>query len=199
MSNETISDETIRFLIKQKMSYVNSTVNVCMLWWVSSIVFCGYVLAAVWLYREQLRQPGYIIGLGLILFVFFFYIAYFGLLIADRLVIVQKEIAVFADELNYGYLRDKLKASDLNPYGGFFYTEIITFKRAMITGALSFALVFAIWIIFWSVLLAKLSGFYVFVSGLWSFIWLLLWYRRHKRVLPRWFQWVKEITQASSG
>jgi|GEM_PF-2486939 len=199
MNNASISGDTIRFLIQQKMSYVNSTVNVCMLWWVSSIVFCGYVLAAVWLYRDQLREPGYLIGLGLILFVFFFFIAYFGILIADRLVIVQKEMAIFADELDYGYLRDKLKAAKLDSDGGFFITEIVTFKRAMITGSLSFALVFVIWIIFWSFLLFRLSVIYALGSVLWSILWLVLWGIRNWRVLPQWWQGVKEITRAGSS
>jgi hypothetical protein len=199
MSRKKISDDTIRFLIEQKMLYVNSTVNVCMLWWVSSIVFCGYVLAAVWVYREQLGQLGYLLGLGIILFVFFFFIAYFGFLIVDRLVIVQKEIAVFADELNYAHLRKKLKAAGLDPDGGFFYTEIITFKRAMLTGALSFALVFAIWTIFWSFLLAKLEYVYALFSLLWIGGWLLLWRRRKPwLILSQLRHWLKEITQPGS-
>jgi hypothetical protein len=112
-----ISDETLCFLIEQKVSYVNSTVNVCLLWWVSSIVFCGYVLAAVWSQREQLKQFGYVMGLGIILFVFFFFIAHFGFLIADRLVTVQKEIAILAAELNYAHLGVKLEAAKLDSEG----------------------------------------------------------------------------------
>ena len=195
MSNKTVSDETIRFLIEQKMSYVNSTVNVCMLWWVSSIAFCGYVLAAVWSYREQLSPVGYVIGLGIILYVFFFFIAYFGILMADRLMLVQKEIAVIANEVNYDTLDVKMKDANLRPHGGFLYTEIVTFKRAMMTGALSFTLVFASWIFFWSALLYKFGLRYVWVSFLWTVIWLSLWCIKHRRAIPRWWRWMKEIIQ----
>lgn len=169
MSDKTTSDETLRFLITQKMSYVNSTVNVCMQWWVSSIVFCGAVLAAVWSNRAELRQPGILIGLGVILFVFFSFISYFGFSVAHRLGIVQQEIAVLAYNLNYAELeatlkpqlayklvsrgwfsrrrpRHRLKSVELKPVGGFFYTEIITFKRSMQYGAGSFALICVAWL-----------------------------------------------------
>jgi hypothetical protein len=68
--NDKPTDDTTRYLIGQKISYVNSTVNVCMLWWVSSIVFCAYVLAAVWSMRAVLG-PGYIAGLGVVHFLLF--------------------------------------------------------------------------------------------------------------------------------
>jgi len=34
-----MNEETIRLLIEQKITFVNTTANACMLWWVSSIVF----------------------------------------------------------------------------------------------------------------------------------------------------------------
>jgi hypothetical protein len=175
MSDKTTCDETLRFLITQKMSYVNSTVNVCMQWWVSSIVFCGAVLAAVWSNRVELRQPGILIGLGIILFAFFSVISYFGFSVAHRLGIVQQEIAVLADKLHYADLEPTLKplltykirsrnwvsrwlrkrrskSAKLAPIGGFFYTEIITFKRSMIFGACSFGLICLAWIFLWGLL-----------------------------------------------
>jgi hypothetical protein len=140
-----------------------------MQWWVSSIVFCGAVLAAVWSNRAELRQPGILIGLGVILFVFFSFISYFGFSVAHRLGIVQQEIAVLAYNLNYAELeatlkpqlayklvsrgwfsrrrpRHRLKSVELKPVGGFFYTEIITFKRSMQYGAGSFALICVAWL-----------------------------------------------------
>jgi hypothetical protein len=178
MRNKTISDETIRFLIAQKMSYVSATVNVCMQWWVSSIVFCGAVLAAVWLNQKELRQPGILIGLGLILLVFFCLIAYFGFSVAHRLGIVQQEIAALADKLHYADMEPilesrivsniklrsrvsrwipgrRLKSVKLEPVGGFFYTEIVTFKRSMRFGGGSFALICLAWIFLWGFLWAK--------------------------------------------
>jgi len=180
MSSKTTRDETIRFLITQKMSYVSSTVNVCMQWWVSSIVFCGAVLAAVWSNRAELRAPGILIGLGVILLAFFSFISYFGFSVAHRLGIVQQEIAALADKLHYADLehtlkpqiiykmgsrswvsrllpRRRLKSVELEPIGGFFYTEIITFRRSMIFGASSFALICLAWIFLWGFLWSQRS------------------------------------------
>jgi hypothetical protein len=199
MMSKTVSDESIRFLIAQKMSYVSSAVNICMLWWVSSVAFCAYILAAVWSNREQLRQPGYVMGLGIALFVFFFFIAYFGFMVAYRSVIVQKEIAFLADELNYAYLGDKLKAVKLDTKGGFFYTELVIFKKSMIIGSLSFALIFMGWIVFWILLSAKLAYIYAILSGLWIVAWLSLWCWSHRRILPELGRWVKEIIQPGAS
>jgi hypothetical protein len=138
MNDEVVrlmTDDTIRFLIEQKMSYVNSTVNVCMLWWASSIVFCGYVLAGVWSKQQELRQTRTVIGLGIVLFVFFFVIALFGGMVAYRLGIVQDEIAELAVKLNF--------------QDDFFHTEILTFQISMWIGACSFALVWFVWCLFW--------------------------------------------------
>jgi hypothetical protein len=206
MSDKKITDDTLRFLIEQKMAYINSTVNVCMLWWVSSIAFCGTVLVTVWSNQGKLlcwSEPKevapfcyqgrfwYLAVLGVVLFVFFSFIADFGFMIAKRLLIVQKEIAVLAKELNYTYLDSKLIADGLNPKGGFFKTEIVTFNRSMKIGALSFTLVFAVWIIFWSYLLFALQPIYSLVSvtcfGLW--IWI------YQTILPQWWQALKEVVQ----
>ena len=121
-----MSEETIRFLIEQKVSFVNSTVNVCMLWWASSIVFSGYVLAAVWSKRGEVRQRSILIGLGIVLSVFFSVVAVFGFLVAHRLGVVQGEIAVLA--------------ANLKAPNDFFHTEVLTFQVSMWLGAGSFAL-----------------------------------------------------------
>jgi hypothetical protein len=170
-----MDDETIRFLIEQKMSYVTSTVHVCMSWWVSSIVFCSSVLAAVWLQQAELqKQPHYLKGLGIVLFAFFFVIAYFGYLVTRRLSAVQSEIAALAEKLKYVPVR-----SEKN----FFHTEIRTFQMSMWLGSSSFALIFLIWIIFWYFLSGK--QLYILIgSGLWITGWtareIHLWLKQRK-------------------
>jgi hypothetical protein len=183
----TASPETLRFMIEQKMSYVNSVVNICMLWWISSIVFCGSILGAVWLNRDGLWQTAYVLVLGIVLFVFLFYIVSFGILAADRLGLVQQEIAVLADLLNYARLSAEVDSAKLNVQEGFFHTEIVTFQRSMRIGAGSFALIFVVWI-----------GFWIFLSGTWLYrticvLWLLLWWLSHRRIFRQWWGVVKEI------
>jgi hypothetical protein len=37
-----------RFLLEQKIASLNTVANVSMTWWVSSVVFCALIFAAVW-------------------------------------------------------------------------------------------------------------------------------------------------------
>jgi hypothetical protein len=169
-----MSDETLRFLIKQKMSYVNSAVNICMLWWASSIVFSGSILAAVWSKQGELGRPASVIGLGIAIFIFFFGVADFGFMTAKRLGMVQKQIAKLARKLNYG---------ELGCEENFFLTEIETFQISMRLGGCSFALICAVWSVFWM----YLSGPLWFLCPLWIFIWSTLWIGRLRGGLEKWF------------
>ena len=126
--------ETLHFLLEQKISFVNMVGNVLMTWWVSSVVFCGTTLAAVWLNRKELVDSGVIGWLGFLLLVFFSSIVYFGILITQYIDKVSKEISVLGKELNSEF---------------FFSYELSNFKRAIITGTTSFVLVLITWIILW--------------------------------------------------
>ncbi|MDT5061139.1 MAG: hypothetical protein QOH63_1598 [Acidobacteriota bacterium] len=170
-----MSDETVRFLIEQKMSYVNSAVNICMLWWASSIVFSGSILAAVWSQKEALVEPLHVIALGIAIFIFFFGIADFGLLAAKRLGLVQREIADLAHFLNYGMLI---------PEENFFHTEIETFQMSMRLGAGSFALICAVWSAFWM----YLSGRWWCICAILIVIWSGLWICFFRKILEKWFK-----------
>lgn len=142
-----MTEDSIQFLIEQKVSYVNSTVNVCMLWWVSSIAFSGYILAAVWSKQEKLKESlRNLGGLGFILSVFFVAITIFGILVSYRLGIVQDEIADLATRLD-------------PPQNDFFETEVTTFQITMWIGAGSFMLAWATWLCLWGVLM-KEGGFH---------------------------------------
>lgn len=169
-----MSDKTVRFLIQQKMSYVNSAVNICMLWWASSIVFSGSILAAVWAKRGELGEPFFIIGLGVAIFIFFFGIADFGFMAANRLGMVQRQIAELARKLNYGELKRE---------ENFFRTEIETFQMSMRLGGGSFALICVVWSIFWM----YLSGRWWFICPICIVVWSSFWICRFRRGLERWF------------
>ena len=178
MSDETVIEETKRVLIEQKVSFVNSAVNAAMLWWVSSILFCGSALAAVWSNKEGLQKnTGILVGLGIVLFVFFGAIAIFGFLGAYRLCIVQSEIAALAEDLTYSGPVDK---PDLK--GKFFYEEILTYRIAMIIGGYSFALIHVVWFTFWLYLLRGDAYSYIIGGsggiGFWILLWLKYWRKK---------------------
>jgi hypothetical protein len=130
------TNETTRFLIEQKITYINSVINVCMLWWVSTVVFYGSVLAAVWLKQKELKQQRLILKLlGRTLSVLFLATAAFGVLVISYSLSIQAEIDT---------LVDSLKGPD-----NFFATELSGFRRAMGFGIGSFLLITLIWIWFW--------------------------------------------------
>lgn len=51
-----MGDEIITLLLQEKLSFLNTVSNSYMLWWVSSIIFCGSVLSSVWIKREELTK-----------------------------------------------------------------------------------------------------------------------------------------------
>src|SRR5918912_69759 len=129
------NSETIRFLIEQKITYINSTINACMLWWVSSVVFYGSVLAAIWLKQHELKvkEQRFILDLlGSALSVLFLATAAFGVLIFWYSFYIQKDI-------------DNLVGSLGGP-ADFFHTELSGFRWAIGFGICSFLLVTLIWI-----------------------------------------------------
>ncbi|HZG53942.1 MAG TPA: hypothetical protein VEZ40_17690 [Pyrinomonadaceae bacterium] len=140
---EDKNDERVRFLLEQKISYLNTVGNVCMAWWVSSVVFCGTILAAVWLNRTELAGSGVIKWLGFVLASFFATVVVYGIVILKYLNRFQAEISALASELNHE---------------DFFSNEIKTFKRAMVNGTSSFAIILIAWIFLW---MGLWSGFWV--------------------------------------
>ena len=178
MSDETIIEETKRFLIEQKVSFVNSAVSAGMLWWVSSILFCGSALAGVWSAQEDLKKSqGILVGLGIILFVFLGAIAIFGFIGAYRLCIVQSEIADLAKKLKFLESGGK----------GFFYEEIQIYRIAMTIGGGSFALIHVGWFVFWLRLLGWAGYSYgVICIVVWILLGLIYWWKasaRYEQVL----------------
>lgn len=138
------NNETLRFLIEQKTTYLNSVVNVCMLWWVSSIVFYGSILAAMWLKQTELKKwlkqdaKRKVLNIGLLkgaLLGFFLATALFGVAILFYSFPIQSEISALATKLGYE--------------GNYFYNEMWGFRVAMSFGIGSFFFVCFIWHRFW--------------------------------------------------
>lgn len=130
-------NEETRFLLGQKLAFANTAINVCMAWWVSSVVFCGSILAAAWLKRDELVESRIIHLLGIILLIFFAGVVAFGALIWWMyLRNLNKGISEFAERLNPA-------AKD------FFSTEVSTFKWVMFIGTSSFFLILVVWCLLW--------------------------------------------------
>jgi hypothetical protein len=120
-----------RFLLEQKIASLNTVANVGMTWWVSSIIFCGSIFAAVWLYRGDLVESGIMKSLGRVLLIFFLGVIVFGGLIIVYLCKVRKEISALSAALGGK---------------GYFSIELNFFISAMIVGTLSFLLIAVVWI-----------------------------------------------------
>ena len=151
-----------RFLLEQKITTLGTVATVSMTWWVSSIVFCGTILAAVWANRKDLFESKVIGYLGLFLSAFFLGIVIFGFLIVLYLRKARREIGRAARSYKKYRLIDE-QPKDGKPWQrlrrratelilgrghncGYFSTEINYFIWAVWVGILSFVLVLAFWI-----------------------------------------------------
>ncbi len=123
-----------RFFLEQKIASLNTVANVSMTWWVSSVVFCGSIFAAVWVYRKDLFDSGIISNLGIFLSLFFLGIVIFGVLIIIYLRKFYKGMSVISSDF---HISNDFSISN----------ELRFFIRAMIVGTLSFALILIGWIL----------------------------------------------------
>lgn len=130
-----MDNEALRFLLERKLDFLKEIAQACMLWWVSSVVFCGTVIAAVWSKWEKLKEQKVIRWLGIVLCVFFSSIVAFGYLVIVYLWNLEIELADVAKKLNL---------PDRN-----FQYELLTFRRAIWAGTSSFILVWIAWILMW--------------------------------------------------
>lgn len=133
LAHDQDRNETLRFLIEQKISSMNTAGNICMTWWVSSVLFCGSVLAAVWLQKAELVKSGslLLVGLSLVLTAFFAGIVLFGIVAIKYLKKFEGDICRLTNQLHHH---------------GIFRTETAYFIRAMKIGAWSFALILIAWV-----------------------------------------------------
>jgi len=131
-------DEDTRFLLGRKLDYASTLANVCMLWWVSSLVFSGSIFAAVWFERERLVASRIIHPLGTFLSLFFLGVAYFGYRITWH----------YLRALTNDLSKRPTKVNDKN-VGAFLSTELSIFRWSMGIGTVSFVFILLMWIVFW--------------------------------------------------
>lgn len=132
-----INNENVRFLLGQKISHFNTVSHVCMSWWVSSIVFCGSILAAVWFNRSDLMQSGIFPILGFVVAFFFLSFIWFGTVINRYLTRLDKDISFLIKKL-------KPNVSKLNPDCAF-GAETHSIKWGIRIGISTFILILLAW------------------------------------------------------
>lgn len=49
-----MNDEIVKILLQEKLTFLNTVANSYMLWWVSSILFCGSILSTVWIKQKEI-------------------------------------------------------------------------------------------------------------------------------------------------
>ena len=121
--------DTSQSLLEQKITSLGTLANVCVTWWVSSVVFCGSILAAVWSNRRELVESNIIGLLGFFLSTFFLSIIGFGALVIAYLRKLYKEVK--------------------QKHRSYFSREITFFIWAMTVGASSFILILIGWVFLW--------------------------------------------------
>jgi hypothetical protein len=78
LSAATPDAESLRKVLEAKTAYLSTVVSACMLWWVSSVVFCGSVLSSVYVKRREVKRLRHVDWfLGIVAF-FFLSIVVFG-------------------------------------------------------------------------------------------------------------------------
>ena len=129
-----MTEETVRFLIDQKIDFINTVIGICMLWWVSATVFCASILSKIWLSKDEIiKSKSLVFYLGVSLFTFFSSIVIFGCIVIFYITNTQNELTELVGLLGF---------SDV-----FYLSELSLFRRGMLCGTSSFFLAWLGWII----------------------------------------------------
>lgn len=145
LTNKNYFDEKALFLLKQKLAYAHTVATVCMTWWVSSVVFCGSILAAVWLKREEMRQPSILFPLGCFLALFFASASGFGAQITwGYLPRLDNDLSTLLNKTGKQHSFSN-ETGKQHPFSN----EVATFRRSMLIGTISFLLILAVWLYLW--------------------------------------------------
>lgn len=122
---------TARFILEQKVSFLNTLGNVSMLWWVTSVVFSLSILAGVWKFREQLVEKKWIKVIGMFGFVFFSTIVLYGVAVFLYIYFVSAEIIKYAKSLEISF--------------NYIYAELVLFQTAITLGTITFVGILFLW------------------------------------------------------
>ena len=73
-----MNEEVLRLLLEKNLSFLETLTSSCMLWWVSSVIFCGSLLAGIWTKQDDIREMPFFNWLFFVAFVFIASIVCFG-------------------------------------------------------------------------------------------------------------------------
>ena len=129
-------DKALLVLLGSKYEFLSVYANLSMLWWVSSIVFCASVIAAVWRFQSEIfNMPRlYINILFFVGSVFFITIVAYGSLAVFFVKWMEQEIL---------YVAERLSIADVT------FFEYTAFRILVLLGTTSFILVLILWIALW--------------------------------------------------
>jgi len=130
-----IEAQILNTLLEQKLELLNTIANVGMTWWVSSIVFCGSALGAIWLKRHEIAAAPFFGWLGLFLGVFFVSIVLFGVWMVIATSILQSETNAILEALKIVKHKNHI---------GFLAVQL-----GYALGTTSFIIVTIIWVVMW--------------------------------------------------
>ncbi len=131
-------------IIERKMLFMNTLGQVCMTWWVSSVVFCGSTLGGVWLKADRLVHAGWLttVILGIVLTIFFGTVVVFAIFVVRFLSQLEPQLRVLVKSAGW-------QTS--------FEEEVMLFKRTMQLGMTTFIIVLVTWLTMWMSLILRLK------------------------------------------
>lgn len=132
-------EEEKRFLLTRKLDYISTLATVSMTWWVSSLVFCGSIIAAVWMERDKLIAYPIICPLAAFISLFFTGLVLFGAHISwCYLPKLSRELSILT------------KTPD--DQKNILSSELSVFRWLMSVGTGSFIFILLGWLLFWRTL-----------------------------------------------
>jgi hypothetical protein len=128
-----MKDEALKLLLQHKLAFLGIAAQVLMLWWVSSIAFCGSVIAGFWLRRDDfVDMPSvHYILITLTISVFLASLVAFGVWSIWSLDRLQADVV------------ELVRRTSLESPG---FAEFVGVKWAVLIGTSSFVFVFATWL-----------------------------------------------------
>jgi hypothetical protein len=127
-------EDLTTFILKEKFEFLRLVGNISMLWWVSTVVFCGTIVGASIAWKKELFQKfskKKILGLWALIFIFFCSTIYYGYLTVLYAYNSKNEV--------FKLLKEKNISNSL------FQPEFELLYKGVICGSSSFAIIFLGW------------------------------------------------------
>ena len=133
-----MNNEILQIMLQKNLDFLATLLSACMTWWVSSVVFCGSLIAGIWLKKDDIKKMGsYFHWFFFVASVFVASVVCFGFWV----VWVSSRL-----EGEHDQIIDMLKA------GSGLHVEFAALREGMILGTSSFVLVLitiiGLWIYF---------------------------------------------------